>query len=50
MRAFEAREIIKDIKKDREIKFIGDNDEVQLDGTFTVEEMQAILHLMEYED
>ena len=50
MRGFEAREIIKDIKKDREIKFINDDEEVQLDGTFTIEELQAILQIMEYDN
>lgn len=51
MRGFEARQIIEDIKKDREVKFIGEDDqEVELNGSFTCEELQAILHKMEYDD
>lgn len=51
MKGFEARQIIEDIAKDREIKFIGDDDEeVELSGTFTLEELQAIIHVMEYAD
>jgi hypothetical protein len=51
MKGFEAREIIEEMKADgKTIEYIGDDDEVKLNGTFTIEELQAILHKMEYDD
>lgn len=51
MRGFEAREIIKDmVSGGKTVEFNGDDSEVTLDGTYTIEELQAVLHKMEYDD
>lgn len=51
MRGFEAREIIGDIESTgRVVEFSYDDSEVRLDGVYTIEELHAILHRMEYDD
>lgn len=51
MRSFEAKDIIEDARKEGScIEFLGEDDqEVKLEGTFTIEQLQAILHKMEYD-
>tara|TARA_Y100000052_G_C2895579_1_gene53624 strand:- start:300 stop:455 length:156 start_codon:yes stop_codon:yes gene_type:complete len=51
MRGTEAREIIDDmVRGGKTIEYCCDDSEVTLDGTFTIEELQAVLHKMEYDD
>ena len=51
MKGLQSRQILNASKKEgNSIEFIGDDQEVKLDGTFTAEEIEAILHRMEYYD
>jgi len=51
MKGIDAREIIEDMKDEgKTIQFVDDDAEVKLIGIFTIEELTAILHVMEYDD